>query len=522
MIRTDDPHPFIHRMRASGLPDTVIRERLLLEGWSPEIIDPIFAARAGSRSTPAESQPSPRHMVAPARKPRSHLLTFVVFTIFFSLAALGSAVYMYFKPPIVYSISLPSSSAASSAVPALLYGALAALSDSNYYEIVKRQLIDEKADFIDANLTTMHLSVYKSGVEALSVPILGKGRTGSWWETPAGIYKVQAKEKNHFSSFGNVYQPWSINFQGNFYIHGWPYYPDGTPVSSTYSGGCIRLSTADAEAVYALSSVGMPVLVHETSAPSDSFSYELKAPPVSASAYLVADLKNGTVLSSKSADVAAPIASISKLVTALVATEYINLDKIITVPENALVYTSIPRLRAREKVRAYDLLFLLLQESSNEAAETLASAPGRAQFIDFMNEKARAINLSKTVFSDPSGAKGDYATPEDLFTLLRYIDGNRRFVFGITAGQLSGSAYGPPAFKNIRNFNLIPGSPAKLVGGKIGMTNEAGETYAGIFSAQIGNEERDIAVIVLDSLDAARDVRELLSFVLEAYATGAD
>ncbi|MFA7309360.1 MAG: L,D-transpeptidase family protein [Candidatus Paceibacterota bacterium] len=520
MPRTDDPHPFIHRMRASGMSDTVIQSRLLLEGWPQEVIAPIFDARMGS--APVETSPVQEvfETTSPAtsQAPRKYVRVVTVAAALFFLGIFGAFAYQYLQPPVVYSISLPQNNASSTS--SLAYGALAALSDPDYYAQVKNTFTNEHTSFIDADLTQMTLTVYVNGTSTLTVPILAKGKVGSWWETPAGIYQIQSKEKNHFSSFGGVYQPWSLDFQGNFFIHGWPYYPDGTPVSTSYSGGCIRLSTGDAEKVYELASVGMPVIVYNAERQPDSFSYQLKAPSVSANEYLVADVTNGTVLASKNASVAAPIASISKLVSALAATEYINLDKTIVVPQSAIVYTSVPRLRAGADVRAYDLLLLMLQESSNEAAETLASSHGRMQFVDYMNDKAKAINLGHTVFSDPSGAKGDYSTPEDLFTLLRYIYDNRRFVFDITAGKLSGSAYGAPEFKNIQNFNTVKNAPAQLIGGKIGQTNEASETYAGVFSVMVGNVERQIAVIVLGSNDATGDVRKFLGFVHGLYAPG--
>src|SRR5262249_26297053 len=161
---------------------------------------------------------------------------------------------------------------------------------------------------------------------------------------------------------------------------------------------------------------------------------------------------NGTVLLSKEPQTTAPIASITKLVSALVATEYINLDKKIIIQPEAIVYTSVPRLKAGSEVKAYDLLFLLLQESSNEAALALAAEMGERRFVDAMNAKARAIGLERTFFNDAAGAANDLSTPEDLFKLLRYIRDNRKFVFGITAGDITDSAYGMPAFKNIGNF----------------------------------------------------------------------
>ncbi len=433
------------------------------------------------------------------------------------LSAFASALYVFFKPPVVYSISIPSENSAHSAEP-IVYGALPSLADKARYQSVKENFISQKASFIDANLSAMKLTVSVDGEQKLEVPILAKGRPGSWWETPAGLYKIETKEKTHFSTFGEVAMPYSLDFQGNFFIHGWPTYADGTPVSSTYSGGCIRLSTEDAQKVFNMAQVGMPVIVYHEQPAKDVFDYQIKAPKIAAEKYLVVDVKSGTVLAGKDGNVSAPVASITKLLTALVATEFINLDKKIHVPPEALVYTSVPRLRAGTSVRAYDLLFLLLQESSNEAAETLAAHTGRKQFVQYMNEKARAIGLKDTKFNDPSGAENDISTPEDIFTLLRYIEGNRRFVFEITTGKLTNTAYGETEFKGVNNFNPIKNIPADFLGGKIGQTNEAGETYAGVFSLDIEGRTRTIAVVVLGSKDSPSDVRKLLEFVKDSYA----
>lgn len=433
-------------------------------------------------------------------------------------AALGAIAYTYVYPPAAYSISVPHMA---TSTLALQYGALPALGNLDYYKEVKESFILEKAPFIDANLTEMRLRVYSQGIVALEVPIVAKGKEGSWWETPAGIYKIQTKETSHYSSFGDVYMPYSMDFQGNFFIHGWPYYEDGKPVATSFSGGCIRLNTDDAKKVFELASVGMPVVVYNESPVRDSFGYQLKGPAITATHHLVADLDSHIVLMSQGASSTAPIASVTKLLTALVATEYINLDKEITVTRDSLVYTSVPRLKAGEAYRAYDLLFLLMQESSNEAAEALARHLGRQRFVTLMNDKARAIGLNYTLFSDPSGAKNDLSTPEDLFKLLQYIDSNRRFIFEITGGVLTNSAYGTPAFSRISNFNRMKNIPADFIGGKIGQTNDAGETFAGVYAVQVGEQRRSIAVIVLGSKDAANDVSKLIGFVKNQYAPAA-
>lgn len=539
MARSDDPRVRIAQLRKLGMPDEAIFTRMLVDGWAAEelhrwltVLDlpaPPQELVAQIRSdTPPVSAPAPSTMLASVSRPVEpevqsgkdvrRMPLALITAVIAALAGTGFAVYSILQPPVVYSIALPASAQASSTMVELSYGALPALSEPDYYGRVKTTLIAERATFIDANLSTMRLVVYTGGERALDIPILAKGKVGSWWETPAGVYRIETREKDHFSSFAEVHMPYSMQFQGNFFIHGWPYYEDGTPVATWYSGGCIRLSNEDAKSVYDLVQVGVPVVVYNVPSQSDAFSYTMKAPNIAANAYLIADVKNGTVLASKNPAVAAPIASITKLVTALVATEYINLDRMLTVPTEAIVYTTTPRLKAGSQVRAYDLLYLLLQESSNEAAEVLASAVGRDTFVRAMNEKAKSIGLTHSVFSDPSGAKGDYSTPEDLFKLLRYIYDNRRFVLSITAGELKDTAYGDLSFKNVRNYNLIRG--ADLLGGKIGQTREALDTYAGIFTVEMGEEERDVAIIVLGSYDSPTDTRRLFDFVTKNYSPG--
>jgi D-alanyl-D-alanine carboxypeptidase len=367
----------------------------------------------------------------------------------------------------------------------------------------------------------MELKVYKEGVVAFSAPILTKGKPGSWWETPVGIYEIQSREENHLSSFSGVYQPWSLAFQGNFFIHGWPYYQDGTPVSSSYSGGCIRLSSEDAKKIYELASIGMPVIVYQTEEKGDSFVYQPKGPVLHSNSSLVVDIKNGTVLAGSNENKKVPIASITKLMTALVAVEYLNLEKQVVTPAAAKVETVIPRLAPGGRESVHDLLILMLTESSNEAAEVLASALGRDYFISLMNDKAKAIGLFETTFADPSGlSKDNISTARDIFLLLQYINQNRHFILDITSGNLERSAYGEVAFGSLNNFNQIIGIKDEFVGGKIGNTDEAKETYAGVYTMNIRGEDREIGVVVLGAEDVQSDVKALLSFIAKLYIDG--
>ncbi|MBX4198032.1 L,D-transpeptidase family protein [Candidatus Parcubacteria bacterium] len=437
-------------------------------------------------------------------------MTFVFFVIF-TIAGVGF--FSYFNRT-GYTIKVPGSSLISNQFQ---YGANAALANANYFGQVKSSFISSKAEFIEADLSNMIVRVYKDGAIVEEVPIKTKGREGSWWETPAGLYKVESKESNHFSSIGKVYQPYSMAFQGNFFIHGWPYHSDGTEVASTYSGGCIRLTTEDAKKIYALVSVGTPVLVFEKDFAEDSFTYT-HGPELTADRYLVADLKSNSVILEKGLGEKASIASISKLVTGLVAAEYIDLEKGVRITESMIASTSKPRLKPGDETTVYNLMFPLLMESSNEAAEAIARPLGRDRFIGLMNDKAMAIGMKNTTFADPSGVSAyNISTAEDLFALAKYIYNNRSFLFKITTGNLTTSAYGKTTYQNLSNFNLIPTVADTFIGGKIGKGTQAGETYLGVFEVTIKGEKRQIAVIILHSDELYSDMNIIFNYINSVY-----
>lgn len=439
----------------------------------------------------------------------------VVVIILFAVLVIGFCVFaVFFREKISYSLFLGDTSLSPAEFE---FGPAPAFGNFDFFSDVKEDFMEAEADFIEANLSDMVVRVYMGGELKYEAPILTKGREGSWWETPAGIYKIETMEKIHFSSFGRVYQPWSMSFQGNFFIHGWPYYPGGSPVESSFSGGCIRLSDESAKKVYGLSYIGMPIIVFEQDFASDGFVYRSNPPELSADAYLVADLNNNYVLLEKNRSETLPIASITKVMTALVAGEYINLDSDIIVPENAIIYTSNPRLKAGEKISAYNLLFPLLMESSNEAAETFLSHLGRDRFISLMNKKAKAVGMDQTEFVDSSGiGDGNKSTASDLFNLAKYLHNNRSFILKISAGDVDNSAYGKPVFNNLENYNLFANDPS-FIGGKIGKTTGAKETFIGVWKMELSGKERPIVVILLGSDSIRPDAEKVINWLKSNY-----
>lgn len=393
----------------------------------------------------------------------------------------------------------------------IAYGPMEELTNKEYFQRTIEKFKADKENFIQADLTTMNLKYFEKGEEVLNIPILTKGREGSWWETPAGLYRIKFKEKNHFSTIGKVWMPWSMNFQGNFFIHGETYYPDGKPTASSFTGGCIKISSDNAEKLFSLVQTATPLIIFEESFSSDSFKYTEAKDYILSDTFLSADLKNDKVFLSKDADKVIPIASITKLMTALVATEYIDLDKIATVPKEAIVYTSKPRLKENDKISIYQLLFPLLLESSNESAETIARFYGRTEFIKNMNDKAKAIGMTKTKFVDPSGASAEnVSSAEDLFMLAKYILNNRSFIFKITSGKLTASAYGTPIFQDMTNLNYFTSSPY-YVGGKNGKTKIAKETNLTVLEIPVNNIKRPIVFINIGSENVEEEAKKFIN-----------
>lgn len=438
-----------------------------------------------------------------------------------------------------------------------VYGAWPALQNADFFETVKNDFIAQKADFVETDLSSMTLRVYKQGTVALEVPIKSKGKEGSWWETPSGLYKAEGKEKSHFSSFGKVYTPWNIQFQGNFFIHGWPTYPDGKPVSSSYSGGCIRLSDEDAKAVYDLVDVGTPIVVFEKDFGNDDFTYNIIPPSVTAGSYLVADLKSNFVLLSKSSSEAHHVPFVPKVMSALVASEFQSIEKPITISDADIVPSVRPRLTAGATYTVYDLLFPLLLESSGEAAEAMVHPLGRTRAVGLMKAKAQALGMTHTQFKDPAGIdEGNVATAEDAFQLAKYLYNNRPFILKISAGitDSQSAAYGDPAWNDITPLHpfiddrAFFGGMIDVPASAIAQTNQASSTdpqndlaaaaaariavihndtttvtadgqqnLLAIFEYSFHGEKRPIAVIVLNSQNAATDAAAMVEYIKKMY-----
>ena len=233
-------------------------------------------------------------------------------------------------------------------------------------------------------------------------------------------------------------------------------------------------------------------------------------PKVTASAYLVGDLDTGEIILTKNQNQKFPTASVSKLMTALVADEINGGDEVAQVTKRALAtYGENGGFRLGEKMKVSDLFYPLLLESSNDAAEILAEHFDREAFVKKMNQEAAILQLSETSYEDPSGlSPKNQSTAYDLFKLAGFIHKEKHELLDITTLRSYSNKK-----HNWSSNNQFLGDSGYL-GGKSGFTDPAKETAVSLFSVPIGeNGNRSIAITLLGSKDRYKDVENLLKFV---------
>lgn len=234
---------------------------------------------------------------------------------------------------------------------------------------------------------------------------------------------------------------------------------------------------------------------------------------VSAPSYVVIDLDRDAIILEKEADKLLPIASVTKLVTAVVARKILNENSYVTLDKNMLAaYGNEGRLREGEKLRTEELLYPLLMVSSNDAAEALAQSygpypVGRQSFLKEMNDWVQSIGAYRTYFDDPSGlSPKNVSTARDLSIIINWIQKNDPDILDITL--LKSKTIRTHTWTNPAHFLNL----ASYAGGKNGYTPEADRTSISLFN--LGKQKRLYAVIVLSSSTRDNDILDLLDEAL--------
>jgi D-alanyl-D-alanine carboxypeptidase (penicillin-binding protein 5/6) len=247
------------------------------------------------------------------------------------------------------------------------------------------------------------------------------------------------------------------------------------------------------------------------------------APTVEADAYIVLDPVSGEVLGRRAPDRELPMASTTKIMTALIALESAGLDDVMTVPPEAAVGGSTGGLLAGERLSVRDLLTALLVASGNDAAVTLAEgvAGSQSAFVARMNRRARELGLSATRFANPHGldAPGHRSSVRDLVALAR--EAMKSPVFRRIVSQRRAAIPGPGGVgeRELVSENLLLDIDPDVDGVKTGMTDGAGYALVAHAARRPDSPELYLALIGSPSEEArARDGMELLDLARAGYA----
>jgi D-alanyl-D-alanine carboxypeptidase (penicillin-binding protein 5/6) len=197
-------------------------------------------------------------------------------------------------------------------------------------------------------------------------------------------------------------------------------------------------------------------------------------PPVVAPSYIVRGGPAGVVLASRAPDAQRAPASITKLMTVLVALEHARLDDVVTVsPQAAEIGESTVDLRPGEQLTVRDLAIAALVPSANDAATALAAYVGRGsipRFVAMMNAKAQELGLTETHFENPHGLDqaGHVSSARDVTTLLSAALRNP-FIRTWSTRSTATIAGGRTLTSTDDLIGTLP-----LIGAKTGHTDDAG------------------------------------------------
>lgn len=244
--------------------------------------------------------------------------------------------------------------------------------------------------------------------------------------------------------------------------------------------------------------------------------FNVSALTTSAKAAVVINGHTGEIIYAQNSDARLPMASTTKIMTALLLAECNTPEKeIVTTKEMVTVEGSSMGLLVGDRVTYNDLLYGMLLASGNDAANTAAVCVGGSvnNFVRMMNERARKMGLVNTSFETPSGLDGEnhYTTAYELALMAREALKNKDFERAASS-KTARLRYGnPPYDRTLTNHNKLLGDYEGVIGVKTGFTKKSGRC---LVSAAERDGKYVIAVTLNDPNDWA-DHKNMLDFGFE-------
>jgi len=255
-----------------------------------------------------------------------------------------------------------------------------------------------------------------------------------------------------------------------------------------------------------------------TVAPIPQISEPYPAPVVAAESALVIDIESGKVLFQQNVDEPRPIASLTKLMTAIVARDAFALDEIVIVSKHAAEQPPAKVwLKEYEQITVEQLLNAALIESGNDAAVALAEhfPGGLDNFVAAMNAKAATLGLRHTHFANPLGFddEANYSSARDISLIAQRVLRDP-VLRDIVETQKKTIESEDGIRHQLESTNDLFGSYLDIHGLKTGTTPAAGQSLAAIAR---GNRENNVFAIVLDSPSRFHEAKIMLEWALSSH-----
>jgi len=242
-------------------------------------------------------------------------------------------------------------------------------------------------------------------------------------------------------------------------------------------------------------------------------------PLVDAKAGLVYDTRSGKFLFAKNPRIRLPIASLTKILSAVVVLENFDIKEVVIVSKESLrVDNEKQSLYLGEEITIQNLLKLMLIESSNDAAYALAwhANSGGINFVDKMNEKAQSLLMNDSSFLDPAGLNDDaFSTAEDLVKLVRYAIRYNLIWDILTEKSIIVKSIDGKIEHKVENTDQLLGVIPDIFGGKTGYTD--GALGCMILVVDIPDKNDKLISIILGSRSRFEDTKKLIDWVKASY-----
>ncbi len=249
--------------------------------------------------------------------------------------------------------------------------------------------------------------------------------------------------------------------------------------------------------------------------------FNIPEPVLDANAAALFDVQSGRFLFAKNINKRLPIASVTKLMSAVVVLENSDLNQIFSVPPETInVDGNGADLFKNEQLRVDDLLKIMLVKSSNDAALTLAAGVQKSgiDFVSKMNEKAGALGMPNTKFADPAGLS-DYdafSTAADLIKLVNYIK-NYDLVSNILKEKtMDVSSADGKIVHHLVSTNQLLGQIQGIIIGKTGYTDSALGTM--VLEVDLDATGSRLISVILGSHDRFGETKKLIEWGKTAYS----